>query len=88
MKADTEEMTKDHKLTIVVLTEAAVRSYRIPRAERGMAFVVDKFSNGVNGMVAHVRDYRFSERETGGSSDYAIWSIGADLYEVAYSVAL
>lgn len=43
----------------------------------GMTFVVDKFTDGARGRVAHVRDYRYPNRPGG----FQIWSIGAEGYE-------
>jgi hypothetical protein len=50
---------------------------RVIRGEEGMIFPVDKFSDGVMGKVAHIRDYRFD-----GPRSYQIWSIPADGYEL------
>lgn len=46
-----------------------------------MTFPVDKFTIGVLGPVAHVRDYRFRPTEF-RAANYQIWSIGADGYEI------
>jgi hypothetical protein len=54
--------------------------HRVIRGEEGMIFPVDKFSNGLMGDVAHIRDYRFD-----GTLGYVIWSIPADGYEVFFS---
>jgi len=51
---------------------------RVLNGKIGMVFPVDKFTNGVAGPVAHVRDYRYP----GDHRDYQIWSIAADSYEL------
>lgn len=51
---------------------------RVLSSEPGMTFLVDKFTNGVRGMVAHVRDYRFPSP----TQAYQIWSIPAEGYEI------
>lgn len=47
----------------------------------GMTFIVDKFTDGVAGKVAHVRDYRWPP-ETNMGRPFVIWSIAADGYEL------
>lgn len=54
---------------------------RVLNGQIGMTFPVDKFTVGVLGPVAHVRDYRFGPTEL-RAVNYQIWSIGADGYEI------
>lgn len=51
--------------------------HRLP-GEIGMTFIVDSFSPGAAGDVAHVRDYRYPQ----DGRPYCIWSIPADGYEI------
>lgn len=51
---------------------------RVLDGKPGMVFIVDAFTNGARGPIAHVRDYRYAN----DSKPFQIWSIGADGYEV------
>lgn len=64
------------KYPLVRLTEKGVA--RVLNGAAGMVFPVDKFTVGVSGAVAHVRDYRYQ----GTVRDFQTWSIGAEGYEV------
>jgi hypothetical protein len=61
-------MTKMIKLT------SARGVARVGEGALGMTFVVDGFTDGQAGKVAHVRDYR--------RRPFQIWSIPADSYEI------
>ncbi len=52
---------------------------RVLNGRVGMTFIIDGFTSGVAGDVAHVRDYRFFGVL---GRDYQIWSIPADGYEI------
>ena len=55
---------------------------RVLNAVDGMTFIVDKFTDrapGLEGRVAHVRDYRYSDPGLG--REFQIWSIGPDGYD-------
>lgn len=45
----------------------------------GMTFIVERFTSGAAGKVAHVRDYRYRDLD---NYPYQIWCIGGDGYEV------
>lgn len=52
---------------------------RVLNGTAGMTFVVERFSPGVAGEVAHVLDYRYPREDAVGG--YQSWSIAADGYE-------
>lgn len=62
-------------MIIVKLLSAGVP--RVLDGIPGMTFMVDEFTPGAEGPVAHVRDYRF-DKSPGG---FQIWSIGAKGYQ-------
>ena len=51
---------------------------RVLSGAAGMTFVVDSFTPGQQGQVAHVRDYRYP----GAHYPWQIWSIPRPGYEV------
>lgn len=57
---------------------------RVLNGTAGMTFVVERFSDGVAGEVAHVLDYRYPRDDAAGG--YQCWSIAADGYELLDSV--
>jgi hypothetical protein len=63
-------------LCVVKLTEAG--RARVLDGVAGMTFIVDSFTHGQRGPVAHVRDYRYP----GDHYPYQIWSIGVIGYEI------
>jgi hypothetical protein len=65
--------------SVVIVNKAGID--RVLRGEPGMTFVVDEFTNGVLGPVAHVRDYRFPPSQL-KAKPFQIWSIPFDGYEV------
>lgn len=54
---------------------------RVLDGKPGMTFVVDCFTDGLRGPVAHVRDYRYPGPRNNGEP-FQIWSIAADGYEL------
>ena len=54
---------------------------RIPHSQIGQTFMVEDFTSGQAGDVAHIRDYRFPSK----SRDYQVWSLAGDQYEVLFS---
>lgn len=66
-------------MTFIKLLAAGIP--RVIKGQEGMIFVVDKFTDGISGQIAHVRDYRYD-----GFYGYAIWSIPADGYEIFFKV--
>ena len=64
-------------MRVIILTGPAGLS-RVLNSELGMAFAVERFSEGQAGPVAHVRDYRFAT----AYKAFQIWSIPADGYMV------
>jgi hypothetical protein len=60
----------------IKLTEKGLE--RVLNGSVGMTFVVDSFTDGVKGKVAHVRDYRIPQN----GKAFQIWSISADGYEL------
>ena len=47
---------------------------RVLFGKEGQTFVVDAVTDGVEGLVCHVRDYRYPQD---GGKPYQIWSLGA-----------
>jgi hypothetical protein len=82
---DHSEMVSDPRfaassLTVVKLTGTGWT--RVLNGKEGMTFIVDKFTPAANGgMIAHVRDYRW----TNGGFPFQIWSLSPDQYEVIES---
>lgn len=65
-------------LAVVMLTEKGVE--RVLRGRKGMTFLVDKFTDTVDGRgrMAHVRDYSFP----GPNYQWQIWSLGPEHYVI------
>lgn len=61
---------------VVVLKKEGLA--RVLNGKEGMTFVVNRFTVGLRGPVAHVRDYRYP----GDHFPWQVWSLGADEYEV------
>lgn len=53
---------------------------RVLDGTAGMTFLVDTFTPGIAGPVAHVRDYRYRRDDVG--KEFQIWSLAADQYEL------
>lgn len=68
---------RDGACAAVRLTPAGVN--RVLHGAAGMTFLVDSFTDGVRGRVAHVRDYRYPNE---GGKPYCIWSLSAGDYEL------
>ncbi len=51
---------------------------RVLNGQVGMTFIVNEFTEGAYGPVAHVRDYRF----VSDASKFQVWSLAGDQYEV------
>jgi hypothetical protein len=69
------------KMTVARLTKAGATCVLDGEKafEAGMLFVVDNFTSGLMGPVAHLRDYRYGKDNHKG---FQTWSVGADGYEV------
>jgi hypothetical protein len=65
-------------MNIAKLTDKGM--VRVLSAAPGMTFVVDRFSEGSRGQVAHVRDYRYPRPDI--KRDHQIWSLSPDEYEL------
>lgn len=65
--------------TTVVVRPTRMGLRKILDGQEGMVFMVDKFTNGLLGPVAHVRDYRSGQDSHKG---FTIWSLPYDEYEV------
>jgi hypothetical protein len=63
-------------VNVIRLLEGGVS--RVLNGMVGLTFLVESFTEGVSGPVAHVRDYRYRSEP----STYQIWSLAADQYEL------
>lgn len=62
--------------TVVRLNQRGVN--RVLNGSQGMTFIVDNFTPGLQGEVAHVRDYRYP----GDHRPFQIWSLAAPDYDI------
>ena len=65
--------------TAVRLTRSGLS--RVLNATVGQIFLVDHFTPGVGGLVAHVRDFRYPQCERPTVRDFQIWSLGVGDWE-------
>jgi hypothetical protein len=52
--------------------------WRVLNGEVGMTFIVDHFTRGIRGPIAHLRDYRYPNKWC----PFRIWSVPVDCYQV------
>jgi hypothetical protein len=67
-------------MQIIKLTPAGTA--RVSESTEGMTFIVDAWTDGERGKVAHVRDYRYPSK----LRPFQIWSIAAGGYELIVDV--